>query len=176
MLVGGLLQWPVGPAPLVLASVVGVAMGVVCDTPMAAGLAWARPSVPLMPAGPNCLKMGDPQYNFPGPYKVTKTDVDLGMIAPMQDTGKFTIYSPDPLDTNCQHPIVAWGNGTGVTDSDFTYDFLNSAVASYGIVVASSAENNTGSGAFHKARSNRFTPVNARRPQPLSRWIWSDFG
>jgi hypothetical protein len=116
--------------------------------PVAVG---GAPNVPVTPAGPNCLQAGDPTYSYPGPYKVTTADVDLGTIAPNQDTGKFTIYSPDPLDASCPHPIVAWGNGTGVTDSNSTYDFLNRAVASYGIVVASSAENNTGSGAFHKA-------------------------
>jgi hypothetical protein len=148
---GGVVIGPTGgggtPAPMG----VGGAMqpvGGMAGMPVSVG---GTPNVPVMPAGPNCLKMGDPNYNFPGPYKVTKTDVDLGMIAPMQDSGKFTIYAPDPLETACPHPIVGWGNGTGVTDSDFTYDFLNSAVASYGIVVASSAENNTGSGAFHKA-------------------------
>ena len=113
--------------------------------------AGGAPNVPLTPEGPNCLKPGNGTYTSPGPYNVTTQDVDLGMIAPNQDTGKFTIYSPDPLETACLHPIVAWGNGTGVTDSNFTYDFLNRAVASWGIVVASSAENNTGSGAFHKA-------------------------
>jgi len=109
------------------------------------------PTAPLTPVGPNCLKPGNGTYMAPGPYNVTTQDVDLGTIAPNQDTGKFTIYAPDPLETACLHPIVAWGNGTGVTDSNFTYDFLNRAVASWGIVVASSAENNTGSGAFHKA-------------------------
>ncbi len=109
------------------------------------------PNVPLTPVGPNCLKPGNGNYSSPGPYNVTTTDVDLGMIAPMQDSGKFTIYAPDPLEAACLHPIVAWGNGTGVTDSNFTYDFLNKNVASWGIVVAASAENNTGSGAFHKA-------------------------
>ena len=55
------------------------------------------------------------------------------------------------MEAACLHPIVAWGNGTGVTDSNFTYDFLNSAAASWGMVVAASSEDNTGSGAFHKA-------------------------
>jgi hypothetical protein len=148
---GGVVVGPTGGGGTPAPTGVGGApqpMGGMAGMPVSVG---GSPSVPLTPAGPNCLKMGDPNYNFPGPYKVTKTDVDLGMIAPMQDSGKFTIYAPDPLETSCPHPIVAWGNGTGVTDSDFTYDFLNSAVASYGIVVASSAENNTGSGAFHKA-------------------------
>ena len=108
-------------------------------------------NVPVAPPGTNCLKMGAATYMNPGPYKVSKKDVDLGMIQTGQHSGKFTIYYPDPLETSCPHPIVAWGNGTTVTDSDFTYDFLNSAVASWGIVVASSSEDNTGSGAFHKA-------------------------
>lgn len=108
--------------------------------------------VPLTPKGKVCLKpSANGSYMYPGPYKVAKKDVDLGMIQSSQHTGKFTIYYPDPLEASCLHPIVAWGNGTTVTDSDFTYDFLNSAVASYGMVVASSSEDNTGSGAFHKA-------------------------
>ena len=103
------------------------------------------------PDGKTCLLPGNGNYTSPGPYKVVKENIDLGMIAAGQHTGKYTIYRPDPLEANCKHPIVAWGNGTGVTDSDFTYDFLNSNAASWGIVVASSSEDNTGSGAFHKA-------------------------
>lgn len=109
------------------------------------------PATPPTPAGPNCLKPGNGNYTSPGPYKVAKKDVDLGMINAGQHTGKYTIYYPDPLEANCKHPIVAWGNGTGVTDSNFTYDFLNSNAASWGMVVAASGEDNTGSGAFHKA-------------------------
>jgi len=107
--------------------------------------------VPLTPPGMNCLKPGKGDYMSPGPYPVAKEDVDLGMISSTQHTGKFTIYYPNPLETSCPHPIVGWGNGTGVTDSDFTYDFLNSNAASWGMVVAASGEDNTGSGAFHKA-------------------------
>lgn len=110
--------------------------------------------VPKTPHGKNCLQAGNGNYNSPGPYKVSKKDVDLGMIASGQHTGKFTIYYPDPMEAECLHPIVAWGNGTGVTDSDFTYDFLNSNAASWGFVVAASSEDNTGSGEFHKAGIN----------------------
>ena len=117
--------------------------------------------VPLMPVGKNCLKPGDGTYNAPGPYKVAKMQVDLGMISAGQATGKYTIYYPNPLEAGCQHPIIAWGNGTGVTDSDFTYDFLNSNAAAWGMVVASSAENNTGSGAFHKAGIDYLLKQNA---------------
>jgi hypothetical protein len=111
----------------------------------------ASHGVPLTPKGQNCLQPGNGNYLAPGPYQVAKMDVDLGMIEATQHTGKFTIYYPNPLEQNCLHPIVAWGNGTGVTDSDFTYDFLNSNAASWGMVVASSSEDNTGSGNFHKA-------------------------
>ena len=119
-------------------------------TPAPAGGAPTEPVAPT-PRGKNCLKPGNGNYTSPGPYKVTKKDVDLGMVQASQHTGKYTIYYPDPLEASCPHPIVAWGNGTGVTDSDFTYDFLNSNAASWGVVVASSSEDNTGSGAFHKA-------------------------
>jgi hypothetical protein len=110
--------------------------------------------VPRTPPGKNCLQPGNGNYLAPGPYKVIKQDIDLGMINPNQHTGKYTIYSPDPLEASCPHPIVAWGNGTGVTDSNFTYDFLNTNAASWGMVVAASSEDNTGSGDFHKAGLN----------------------
>jgi hypothetical protein len=115
------------------------------------GMAGMSIGVPLTPKGKNCLKPGTGDYMNPGPYKVATKDVDLGMIAMGQHSGKFTIYYPDPLEAACLHPIVGWGNGTGVTDSNFTYNFLNSAAASWGMVVAASGEDNTGSGLFHKA-------------------------
>src|SRR5215831_17570699 len=83
--------------------------------------AGGAPMVPLTPKGKNCLQPGNGTYANPGPYKVGTTDVDLGMILSTQHTGKFTIYYPTPFDSNCLHPIVGWGNGTGVTDSNFTY-------------------------------------------------------
>jgi hypothetical protein len=54
------------------------------------------------------------------------------------------------MDGVCKHPIVAWGNGTGVTGST-TYAFLNTRAASWGIVIAAAQDSNTGSGNFHKA-------------------------
>jgi hypothetical protein len=93
---------------------------------------------------------GSGKYGEPGPYKVGRMDVDLGMVAANQGTGKFTIFYPMPLEASCLHPIVAWGNGTGVTGAD-TYAFFNDNAASWGMVVIASHESNTGSGAFHKA-------------------------
>jgi hypothetical protein len=96
------------------------------------------------------LLPGSGSYGEPGPYKVAKMEIDLGMIQPMQNSGKFTIFYPEPLEASCKHPIVAWGNGTTVKGAD-TYAFFNENAASWGMVVAASHEDNAGSGAFHKA-------------------------
>lgn len=139
-----------GAPPMAIGGAAGAPLPPMGGMPPAMGTGGA-PSVPLTPKGKNCLQPGNGNYTNPGPYKVATKDVDLGMIQASQHTGKYTIYYPATLEANCLHPIVAWGNGTGVTDSNFTYDFLNSAAASWGMVVAASSEDNTGSGAFHKA-------------------------
>jgi hypothetical protein len=57
-----------------------------------------------------------------------------------QHTGKLTIDYPTPLETDCPHPIVAWGNGTSVQG---VYAFLNSrlsAVASIGAILRTMAD------------------------------------
>ena len=100
--------------------------------------------------GKTCLQAGSGKYGEPGPYKVAMMDIDLGMIQMGQTSGKFTIFYPSPLEASCPHPIVSWGNGTGVKGSG-TYAFFNTNAASWGMVVAASHENNTGSGAFHRA-------------------------
>jgi hypothetical protein len=103
------------------------------------------PSGPPVGTGMTCLKPGNGMYNNPGPYKVAMMEVDLGMIEASQHTGKFTIYYPNPLEADCLHPIVVWGNGTGVTGSG-TYAFLNSnAARAFNSV--SQEEDNTGSAA-----------------------------
>ena len=100
--------------------------------------------------GKTCLQAGNGKYTEKGPYQVAMMDVDLGMIESSQHTGKFTIFYPSALETSCLHPIVAWGNGTTVMGSS-VYAFFNSNAASWGMVVIASQEDNTGSGAFHKA-------------------------
>lgn len=94
-------------------------------------------------AGPGCLK-GSGDYLAKGPYAVGKMDVSIG------SSGMYTLFYPMPFDTDCQHPFVAWGNGTGVTGSDI-YAFYNDHAASWGIVVAASHNSNVGDGSFHKA-------------------------
>jgi hypothetical protein len=100
--------------------------------------------------GENCLQPGSGMYTEPGPYQVGMMDVDLGMIEATQNSGKFTIFYPMPLEADCLHPIVVWGNGTTVMGSG-TYGFFNSNAASWGMVVAASHEDNTGSGNHHRA-------------------------
>lgn len=112
--------------------------------------AAATGAPPWNTGGTTCLQPGNGQYGEPGPYMVGTMDVDLGMIEDKQTTGMFTIFYPMPLEAECLHPIVAWGNGTGVNDST-TYAFFNSNAASWGMVVIASQDPNTGSGAFHKA-------------------------
>ncbi len=101
--------------------------------------------------GNTCLKAGSGDYTKAGPYTVAKLAVDLGSSGGLPDAGPTTyeIFYPQPFDADCPAPIVAWGNGTGVTGSD-VYAFFNNNAASWGIVVIASDNSNTGSGAYHK--------------------------
>lgn len=116
--------------------------------PPAAPAAAAGPP-PWNTSGTTCLKAGSGKFGEPGPYQVGRKDVDLGMVSANQGTGKFTIFYPNPMEASCKHPIVAWGNGTGVTGAD-TYAFFNNNAAAWGMVVIASHESNTGSGEFHR--------------------------
>jgi hypothetical protein len=129
---------------------------------MTAGTGGSTPPTkgPPVGTGSTCLQPGDGSYLGPGPYKTATKEVDLGMIEPTQHTGKFTIYYPDPLEADCKHPIVAWGNGTTVMGSG-TYTFLTGNAAAWGMVVAESQEDNTGSGNFHKAGIDYLLKENA---------------
>ena len=94
-------------------------------------------------SGMTCLQ-GSGDYLMNGPYKVKKKDVSIG------SKGMYTIYYPDPLEANCPHPIVVWGNGTTITGGT-AYDHFHNHAASWGIVTASSHNSNVGDGSFHKA-------------------------
>jgi hypothetical protein len=109
-------------------------------------------SPPVAPATPRagCLAPGSGDFLDDGPYPVATLGVDLGAgIAPNQGTGEFTIFHPEPFESGCPHPIVAWGNGTGVTGTG-VYEFFNRHAASWGIVVIAAHDSNTGSGAYHR--------------------------
>jgi hypothetical protein len=113
--------------------------------------------------GNTCLKAGSGDYSKAGPYTVmTQTNVDLGPIEGLPDAGPttYTIFYPQPFETSCLHPVVAWGNGTGVTGSS-VYQFFNSNGASWGLVVIASDNSNVGSGVYHKAAIDYMTKQNA---------------
>jgi hypothetical protein len=117
---------------------------------MAMAGAGGATTEPTPHMGETCLLPGNGMYTEEGPYQVGMMDVDLGMIEDSQHTGMFTIFYPMPLEASCLHPIVVWGNGTTVMGSG-TYAFFNINAASWGMVVAASHEDNTGSGNHHKA-------------------------
>jgi hypothetical protein len=116
--------------------------------------AGSGPVTPPPPPGELCLQ-GSGDYTGAGPYGTGQMDVTIG------SSGAFTIFYPEPLDTDCLHPIVAWGNGTGVTGSG-TYAFYNTHAASWGIVVIASHNSNVGSGEFHKAGLDYLLAENAK--------------
>ncbi len=113
--------------------------------------------------GNTCLKPGSGDYEKAGPYQVmTKANVDLGATENLPDAGPttYTIFYPQPFETSCPHPVVAWGNGTGVTGSS-VYAFFNNNAASWGIVVIASDNSNVGSGYYHKAAVDYMAKQNA---------------
>jgi hypothetical protein len=95
------------------------------------------------PTGPGCLQ-GSGDYLGMGPYTTGKMDITIGSMGP------YTLFYPTQLEADCKHPIVAWGNGTGVSDGG-TYGFYQEHAASWGMVVVASHESNCGSGEWHKA-------------------------
>jgi hypothetical protein len=92
------------------------------------------------PQRTNCLR-GSGDYSNAGPYQVSTKDVEI------QPTGTYTLFYPTELEPNCPHPIVAWGNGTGVTGSE-TYAHFHNHAASWGIVTAASHSPETKSDSF----------------------------
>jgi hypothetical protein len=120
-------------------------------------------SPPVAPATPRagCLAAGSGDFLDDGPYRVENGGVDLGAgIAANQGSGEFTIFHPEPFESGCPHPIVVWGNGTGVTGTA-VYEFFNRHAASWGIVVIAAHDSNTGSGAYHRRGLDHLLALNA---------------
>jgi hypothetical protein len=143
---------PEGIPSLPLASSNGGAAGVPGEAggggTATAGNGGAGTDVPVQPG---CLNAGSGDHSIAGPYRVATEVIDLGSdIAPNQGTGEFTIFYPQPFEASCPHPIVAWGNGTGVVGPN-VYEFFNRNAASWGIVVIAAHDSNTGSGNYHRA-------------------------
>jgi hypothetical protein len=85
-----------------------------------------------------CLQ-GSGGYENDGPYGVANMDVELP-----NGLGPYTIFYPAQMETDCPHPIAAWGNGTGVTGSA-TYAAYHRRAATWGIVTIAAHNSNAGS-------------------------------
>ncbi len=126
--------------------------GSAVSPPPEAGSGGGSRPVDVVP-GELCLQPGDGSYGEPGPYRMVRTDgIDLASLLPAGTPAPttFSIWQPEPLEENCPHPIVAWGNGTTVVGPD-VYDFFNRNAATWGMVVIGSDNSNVGSGAYHRA-------------------------
>src|SRR5690349_14665683 len=88
--------------------------------------------------GTTCLR-GSGDYTTAGPYTVATTTVDLASspeLAGASSPTTYTIFYPTAMDDGC-HPIIAWGNGTGVNGAP-VYAFYQNNAASWGMVVIAS--------------------------------------
>jgi hypothetical protein len=111
---------------------------------------------PRVPGQGTCLQ-GSGGYDKDGPYGAPLTmDVELP-----NGLGPYTIFYPAKLETDCPHPIVSWGNGTGVTGSA-TYAAYHRRAASWGIVTIASHNSNAGSMAFIEGGIDYLLAENAK--------------
>lgn len=83
------------------------------------------------PNDPKACLRGSGDYAEPGPYRVETTPVELDLS---DSELAFTIFHPAELEEDCLHPIVVWGNGTGVSGTE-PYLHLHNHAASWGLVV-----------------------------------------
>jgi hypothetical protein len=91
-----------------------------------------EPVAPCAPADArSCLQGTSKDYKGNGPYRVRTKDVTIGQL------GAYTIFYPATLGEGCKHPIVSWGNGTGVGGSGI-YGHWHRHAASWGLVVIAS--------------------------------------
>jgi len=104
--------------------------------------AGATSSTPAPRGDKTCLAGTSADYNAMGPYQVKTKPLDLG-----GSLGPYTVFYPTMLESDCLHPIVGWGNGTGVTGSDVYAHFFRHA-ASWGLVVIAAHNENAGSQPF----------------------------
>lgn len=90
---------------------------------------------PLAGAAPAGFPATDGRWAEPGPFPVTVEALDEA----------HTVYRPTDLGgAGLPHPVIVWGNGTGVTPA--AYDGLLRHLASQGFVVAAADTPNAGSG------------------------------
>jgi hypothetical protein len=115
---------------------------------------------PRVPGQGTCLQ-GSGGYDKDGPYGAALTmDVELSGLGP------YTIFYPANLEAECKHPIVSWGNGTGVTGSA-TYSAYHRRAASWGIVTIASHNENAGSMKFIEGGIDYLLAENAKPGSPF---------
>ncbi|MGI5129293.1 chlorophyllase/cutinase-like alpha/beta fold protein [Pseudonocardia sp. CA-107938] len=102
----------------------------------------------------------DAQWSEPGPWSVTVEALDAA----------HTVYRPADLGApGTLHPVILWGNGTGVTPK--LYDGLLRHWASHGFVVAAANTPNAGSGTEMLAGATRLISENDRPDSPYHQRI-----
>jgi hypothetical protein len=126
----------------------------------AGGAAPPPPQAPAPPTGDGTCLQGSGDYMAEGPYQQTSYDVELPGL------GMYTVFHPVNLEAACPHPIVSWGNGTGVTGS-LTYAAYHRHAASWGIVTIASHNDNAGSMAFIEGGIDYLLAQNEDASSPL---------
>lgn len=102
----------------------------------------------------------DERWSAPGPWAVTVEALDSG----------HTAYRPADLGAEgALHPVIVWGNGTGVTPQ--LYDGLLRHWASHGFVVAAANTRNAGTGQEMLAGAATLISENGRPGSPYHRRI-----
>jgi hypothetical protein len=96
---------------------------------------------PPVTGGPACLMGTSADYRADGPYQTASEDVNLGGTL-----GSYTIFYPTQMSDGC-HPVVGWGNGTGVTGSG-VYAHFSEHAASWGVITIAAHNSNAGSQPF----------------------------
>jgi hypothetical protein len=116
--------------------------------PGSAGAGSGGPSLPdtgntdAWPTGPYAVS----HLENVGPVTMAGVSVEPQLTGTNNPTmGQGSVIYPTELGKNgVKHPIVAWGNGSGI-QGDSAYSIVTEHVASYGIVVYNSFQSNDGS-------------------------------
>jgi len=111
--------------------------------PGAGGAGANNPPAAMPVKGEKTCLLGTSQdYKNNGPYQVKQKMIDLGGAL-----GPYTIFYPTALSNDCKHPVVAWGNGTGVTGPGVYAHFFRHA-ATWGIITIAAHNSNAASQPF----------------------------
>ena len=147
---------PVGMVPPAPEPQAGMGAGQEIPSPM---MEEAVPPPVMRGEGTGLQGTGD--FSAMGPYGVAMFDVELpGGLGP------YTIFHPQNLEAECPHPIVGWGNGTGVTGS-LTYSAYHRHAASWGIVTIAAHNSNAGSMPFIERGLDYLLEQNGDPASPL---------